>query len=434
MTWPAATQPAVARQRTRVGGALDAPPLAASLPPPPIAPPADGAGKQQAPNVMIIVLDAVSRLQVFRKLPLTVAALERLSAAGGSGGNASHELFQFFRYHITGFSTGPNTMGLFSGGTDDVVKAKPGPMPLWTSFAREGGYVSALVAGMCEDWPARYAHYNSPVDHEFLAPVCVPEAHPVGHPYGLTDGPYSSRRRCVGDKYVHRVALDYARSFWANYAAYPRFASVTLVEGHEGTGDVLDTIDADLAAFVQDVMLARHGARDTLFVLASDHGLHMGPWFLWTAQGAMEHAQGTLFVSLPAAVREVAGGEGAAAALRDNQQRLMGVQDVHATLRQVLTQARASGGAGSAALDSVDAACTPVHPVCSAGLTTTGGCSAADLKALRGQKMLGQSLFRPLADTRSCADAGMALDLCRCAWPGGSLQPPPVAAVSARQQ
>jgi hypothetical protein len=274
------------------------------------------------------------------------------------------------------------------------------------------------MTDFCEDWPSRYAHYNAPNDHELIAPFCMPEAHPVGHPYGLTDGPYSSRRRCVGDKYVHRVMLDYARSFWANYAAYPRFAAITLVEGHEGTGDVLDTADADLSTFLDDVMLARGGVRDTVLMFVSDHGLHMGPLFLWTAQGTLEHRQPTLMLSLPSIPALFTSAK--LAALATNQQRLVSAHDVHAMLRDVLAMVR-ERGATAEALKAADAECAPRNPVCTSRLGATGGCG--DLDALDAQPRVGTSLFSVIPESRHCGDAGIALDLCMCLFDGSNVYP-----------
>lgn len=43
-------------------------------------------------------------------------------------------------------------------------------------------------------------------------------------------------------KQVHRWVLDYFGRFWRNYAPLPRFGVAALIEGHEGTGEVISLV------------------------------------------------------------------------------------------------------------------------------------------------------------------------------------------------
>lgn len=80
-------------------------------------------------------------------------------------------------------------------------------------------------------------------------------------------------------KYVHSYVFDYMESFWKNYAGLPRFGLAMFNEGHEGTGDVIGLVDDDLHEFLSAGY--KSGSFDnTAVVLLSDHGLHMGVFYM----------------------------------------------------------------------------------------------------------------------------------------------------------
>ncbi|KAJ2816280.1 hypothetical protein IWW50_006556, partial [Coemansia erecta] len=57
---------------------------------------------------------------------------------------------------------------------------------------------------------------------------------------------------------------------------------------HEGTGEVLRTLDDALATFLEDIRDS--GELDnTVLIVGSDHGLHMGLNFAYTQNGRIEH-------------------------------------------------------------------------------------------------------------------------------------------------
>ena len=87
-------------------------------PEPPLAPPRTGtapaggevqadqqgqAGQPERLNVLVLFIDSLGRRHFFRRMPATAAALEGLARRDGAS------LSQFFRYHVTGFHTDPNT-------------------------------------------------------------------------------------------------------------------------------------------------------------------------------------------------------------------------------------------------------------------------------------------------------------------------------------
>jgi hypothetical protein len=98
---------------------------------------ADAAGGQpERLNVLVMFIDSLGRRHFFRRMPRSSAALQALAerGAGGKGapkhgGGGKHgrggkqdkaaggitALYQFFRYHVTGFHTDPNTHVMYTG-------------------------------------------------------------------------------------------------------------------------------------------------------------------------------------------------------------------------------------------------------------------------------------------------------------------------------
>lgn len=60
-----------------------------------------------------------------------------------------------------------------------------------------------------------------------------------------------------------------------------------LQEGHEGTGEVILTLDNDLKLFIQDLKESGE-LENTIILLTSDHGSHMGPYYMATEMGSFE--------------------------------------------------------------------------------------------------------------------------------------------------
>ena len=82
-------------------------------------------------------------------------------------------------------------------------------------------------------------------------PFCHPEAFPYPKAYGNFDGPFSIRRRCLAGEYQHNYILNYTRDFLAAYDGVGRFGIDIFMEGHEGTMEVIRTLDHDLAEFIK---------------------------------------------------------------------------------------------------------------------------------------------------------------------------------------
>ena len=158
------------------------------------------------------------------------------------------------------------------------------------------------------------------------------------------------------------------------------------MEGHEGTMEVVHTLDHDLAHFIEhDVDL-----ENTLVLLTADHGNHMGPYPVFTQMGKLELALPALFVLAPQRLLRCY--PSIRAALERNQQRLTTPLDVYFALRS-LEALPEFGAAGSK----------------SSGDTS---CGSANTHAALFSANAG--IFGPIALNRTCAEAHIDDAICSC--------------------
>jgi hypothetical protein len=242
-------------------------------------------------DVLVIILDAVGRPFFHRELPLTRAALEA----------ASGNVFQFLGYHIIGHSTTANTLPLLTG-YKDAKNANKHPNHQLPIALREEGYLTTLLLGACFDYitnPFETRHVGTenggPPGGWDIGDAwelfCLPE-YPESD--GNFAGPYSIHRRCSTDTYIHDFVFNYVETMWMKEPDRRKFVMASLMDGHEGTQQVLHVVDKSLAALLDNPLFA-----DTVIILMSDHGHHMGPYFEWTMGGRMEHLMPMFHVILP---------------------------------------------------------------------------------------------------------------------------------------
>ncbi|KAJ2225638.1 hypothetical protein H4R99_007051 [Coemansia sp. RSA 1722] len=260
------------------------------------------------PNVIFLMLDAVSHRQFYRRLPKSAQALRTLHRPG------IHRIYELYRYHSVGFSTDNNTRAMYIG---EALATKPNPLPIW-AYYRDRGYVTARVETGCDDWAREcvgnkftshaFSVGNRSLDYELTSPFCLPEYYPnVGNAYGNFKGPYSIKARCLYGRYVHEWAFDYLKQLRQEFRFNgrgkgrdhrPYMITATFLEGHEGTGEVLRTVDDSLSAFIEDIRDSGE-LENTVLIVGADHGLHMGLNFVYSQNGRIEHQNPFMAISVP---------------------------------------------------------------------------------------------------------------------------------------
>ncbi|KAJ2857018.1 hypothetical protein J3B02_001276 [Coemansia erecta] len=300
------------------------------------------------PNVVFLMLDAVSHRQFYRRLPKSVQVLRTLHRPG------INRMYELYRYHSVGFSTDNNTRAMYIG---EVLATKSNPLPIW-AYYRDRGYVTARVETGCDDWANEYVGNkytsdsfsvgNRSLDYELTSPFCLPEYYPnVGNAFGNFKGPYSIKARCLYGRYVHDWAFDYLRqlrqefrfnSHTKNSNKKPYMITATFLEGHEGTGEVLRTLDDSLATFIEEFRDSGE-LENTVLIIGADHGLHMGLNFAFLQNGRIEHQNPFMALSVPEWLyqfsedyQETFGSE-KISPFKANEQRLTTPLEMHYTFR-----------------------------------------------------------------------------------------------------
>ncbi|KAF9437026.1 hypothetical protein BGZ76_002227, partial [Entomortierella beljakovae] len=295
--------------------------------------------KRTKPNVMVLFLDAVSRRQFYRKMAKASSTLGSLDKSSEEG----PQLHEFFRYHSVGFNTDDNSRAIY---TNYTQRHNPAKLPIWKDFY-EAGYITSRVEDNCEDWSSQYTGVatSNYFDHELQSPFCFPPYYALeGNPFSNLEGPYSIVSRCFHGTNVHNHAFDYMNQFRHTYPDQPWFQMGSFIEGHEGTGEVLLTIDNDLSNFFRG--LEEDGTLDnTIVFIMADHGLHMGINFMFSPNGRIEHMNPFLSVILPPLVTKQY--PSLSKGLIHNEQALITGFEIHATLKLLASGKLFNGDEGS---------------------------------------------------------------------------------------
>lgn len=341
------------------------------------------------PDILVLVLDTISRPNVLRDLPATVAALQALHSSGIAS------VFDFQRHTVVGIGTRSNAISIYRGVRGAEVASEPQwrkSMPwLWDIMA-EHGYVTQGAFGSCPwvrqslsrlitDHPAgdptarervklveEASHWG---DHSLYNAFCdMMRLGHYEHYYGLDE---NSQSLCFAGRNIHEHIFDSLTDFFTKYG-HPeigRASFVHLLDGH----DTMETrrirlLDDNLAAFIKQHYATRPS---TVMLIVGDHGRPLGK-FARTPQGQLEYKLPAMFWTVPNSfLREY---PSFGHAMRANTKRVTSQYDVYETLRHLLKpwlpHKRVSH-----------------HP--------------------------GRSLFEPLPPRRSCMTAGVPLPLCPCA-------------------
>jgi hypothetical protein len=276
-------------------------------------------------NLILFMMDTTSRQHFFRKMDEMVELLENFNKS------EKFETFQFFRIISNGFNTEFNTRAMYSG---SQLKQERRGRPYWDFFSGQGN-VAAYINGFCEDWMSVFMRTKfKGMDHKVFYPWCHPEFHPFTKTFGNFAGPFSILRRCINGIHVHDYIFNYIHEMWKNYKNYGKIIHVSFQEGHEGTGEVLRTLSPSMAQFFKTLDSVEE-LENTVVFLTSDHGSHMGPYFMSGEMGKFEQKLPLLITMFPKKFlkkypefREK---------LKNNQQNLVSHYDTYWTLRHLAT-------------------------------------------------------------------------------------------------
>ncbi|CAG9325560.1 unnamed protein product [Blepharisma stoltei] len=269
-------------------------------------------------NIVMLVIDSLSRRMFFRKLPKSVEYLNSIAK------NVS--IFDFKLHHVMGQNSQYSFMPTWYGDIPIVVSSmNKGDLyydiSIW-KYLHERGFVTMMGMDNCGDNLPQFIGRKPKVDHRMGSIWCAASAL-----YGYSES--LKKERCIGNKNTHAWMMDYILDFSDVYKNVSRYTYMHIDTAHEETGTVVSTIDLDLKHFLRDFT---RRDEDYVLFLMGDHGMRYGSWFK-SIDGSHEHKLPLLLIITKNSVlNNIPSGSDA---LLHNSKRLLSKFDFHTTLQHL---------------------------------------------------------------------------------------------------
>lgn len=314
-----------------------------------------GSGDDGSPlNILVYLIDSLSRVSFLRNLPETVNALQRLNDTIGA------EVYDFMRFNVMGGGTYSNIPPLLAGlAQKNMVKQNANKYPRVTNASslklntlfdwfQNLGFVNGIVEEQCYrntgslgriwngkqsgDLNARNTYDviddgTKMADHELARVFCEVMQFMKAVSFFDSD---THNGACLGERSITEYSHMFAWDFFRRYADLPKFAFVKTSIAHESSAVRTRMIDPMLAKFIK--VLHRKYENQVTFLLG-DHGLGYGD-FATTTHGKYEYnlPMMAMVFSTPVMDKIERALPGARRTLRENSMRLVTAHDLHRTL------------------------------------------------------------------------------------------------------
>jgi hypothetical protein len=236
----------------------------------------DSTDDDDRPNILLILIDPISRPHFHRTMPRTELTLEEL------------DFLSFSKYSAVGPNSGPNQAALYSGipleKRNGIGRDIHGEQWLWDRL-RSAGYVTLKGEDGC-------------IENSNMIQSLKPNTTHGNALEGLFCFDAFSRPNCIGTDSASSLLFKYGEQFSSTYERKRRWASfLHFTDTHEDTMILAATIDETLSTFLKKMETDGHFEKSVV-ILCSDHGLHYGPIFQ-TARGRIEATEPILHVRIP---------------------------------------------------------------------------------------------------------------------------------------
>ncbi|XP_075241866.1 uncharacterized protein LOC142336815 isoform X2 [Convolutriloba macropyga] len=230
---------------------------------------------KDAVNVLILLVDALSRQGFKRSMPRTFALFEKWNL------DPDLNVIPFPKFSSFGAYTEPNMVPFIYGVDYAVFNAArkiAKKVPLYSLFeeAETRGYVTGYTHTSCQvadfEWKPFLPNQISNHDHRLT--FCDPNFIETDDPFNPTKGPYSIFKRCMYGRQIHEYTLDYLFSFWQSYPDLPKLFMINFSDAHESTAEQVSEMDENLKQFLIKIRKQNWFSNTALFLM-SDHGNHM---------------------------------------------------------------------------------------------------------------------------------------------------------------
>lgn len=224
-------------------------------------------------NVLLMVLDVVSRFSAYQNLPKTVEYLK----SGFKDSDIS--AYEFTKSAVPEIKTVYNMARIIFGVTYESIiqeygakgvlsdeKPKKGTVhnAIWNYYSKLG-YTTMFLHDSVSDYLASIVGRNINADHVFVNFWKI-----AWSVYGWTD--FSNTQRCAGSQNSHSISFNYTYQYFDTYPENNKFAYVHLDAAHESSGNIR-TVDEDLLGFIKGFAeLMKEKNENFAFFLIGDHG------------------------------------------------------------------------------------------------------------------------------------------------------------------
>ena len=290
------------------------------------------------PNVIVIFVDALSRLHAYRRLPRTVAVMQAMLNSG------QHDVYDFTKYNTVDYHTRGNLQALLCNANMLYGRQCVREKTVFNSF-RAARYVTTYISDDAQDMIVEHLAHDKAIpgdgsvdlaaaygiDYEQVDSFAHSEYANEGQ-WNNFRGPYSMTSRCIAGRNVHTYAFDALRQFVTHHDGQQQyFAFLNLIEAHEGSLEVIGSVDEDLAELL--MQLYDKLKVPPVVLLVSDHGNHMGP-LASTTGGRHESHLPAAFLMLPRS-HTMFDSDIVRKALRHNQGALITAHNLYFTLQRL---------------------------------------------------------------------------------------------------
>lgn len=279
---------------------------------------------QSAYNILVLGIDAVSRLNFYRTMPKTVAYLKKKGA------------IELYGYNKVGDNTFPNLTPMLLGVKDVELKRTCWPhmratfdnCPFIWEWFKDAGYYTALgedSASLGTFNFEKFGFIGTPTDYYIHTFINEAEKD-AGNNRDFNSF------ICMGNKYFFSVLLDYIESLTSTLKSSKLFGffwEVTMSHDYLNYPTVMDDRYVKLFKSLD----SSNYLEDTIIILLSDHGIRWGD-IRYTKQGRLEERLPFVHVLLPTSFRE--NYSLAYTHLKINSRRLSTPFDIHATLSDLV--------------------------------------------------------------------------------------------------
>ncbi|KAM3964776.1 uncharacterized protein ACR2FA_001168 isoform 1-T1 [Aphomia sociella] len=275
-------------------------------------------------NILIMGIDAVSRLNFYRTMPKTVAFLKNKEAIDLAG------------YNKVGDNTFPNLIPMLLGVTPEELtktclphkKATFDNCPFIWEWFKQAGYYTALGedSGSLGTFNyIRVGFIDTPTDYYIHTFINEAEKE-AGNNHDFNS------YLCLNNRYFYNVLLDYIENLTTELRSSKLFSffwEVTMSHDYLNYPMVMDD---DYVNFFKRLD-SSHYLNDTILFLISDHGIRWGD-IRSTKQGRLEERLPFVFILLPPSFQDKYGE--AYKNIKINSKRLTTPFDIHATLSDLV--------------------------------------------------------------------------------------------------